>query len=155
MTTRTTIWQSERVLCFSSKNTQREKLDACLAVKVFFLFSTEGSLQSYCVRAKPEFCAKVSEGEVEGVGGRCDAPPGGLDPHHPAGAICLQVQGKVAADGLHAVTQLLAQERVCKSNVPVNHKHKHAALVSIYRCSLVTADPVCVCLCASSRWISK
>lgn len=145
------------MLRFSSKNTQREKLDACLAVTVFFLFSTEGSLQSYSVRAKPEFCAKVSEGEVEGVGGRCDAPPGGLDPHHPAGAICLQVQGKVAADGLHAVTQPLAQERVCKSNVPVNHKHKHAALVYIYigvYWSQLT-ECVCVYVCRPGGFQSK
>lgn len=133
-TTRTTIGQSERVFCFSSKNTQGEVWQ----LKCFSPFPTEGSLESRCVRAKPEFCAKVSEGEVEGVVGRWEAPPGGLDPHHPAGAICLQVQGKVAADGLHAVTQLLAQERVCKSNMRVNHKH--AALVPIWRCSLVPAD---------------
>lgn len=129
MTTRTTIRQSEWPLCFS---TQRgKKLNAGLAVQeCCSFFSAEGAASEG--RVEPEFRAKVSEGKVEGVVGRRQGPPGGLDPHHPNGAIRLKVQGKVAADGLHAVAQLLAQDGVCESNTRDDHNHKHAALVFIY-----------------------
>lgn len=59
----------------------------------------------------PEFCTKVSEGEVEGVGGAGRRPSGRLEPHHAA-AIALRLQGEVAAHLLHALAQLLEDERV-------------------------------------------
>lgn len=108
--------------------------------------------------AKPELGAKVPQGEVEGVGGRREAAPGRLAPHRPAGAICLQVQGKVAADGLHAVTQLLAQERVCKISsqfFTTADTQRMRLYIGCHRSQLTERACVRACSCVSLRWISK
>lgn len=60
----------------------------------------------------PEFCTEVSEGEVEWVRGRGGGPSGRLDPHHSP-AFRLRLHGRqIAADFLHAVTQLLEDKRI-------------------------------------------
>lgn len=94
-------WQTNS-LCLFVKDSKQTHIPFFKTVGTVASCKAAGSFCS----ASPEFCTEVSEGEVEGVRGRSGRPSGWLDPHHSP-AICVRLHGKVAADLLHAITQLL------------------------------------------------